>query len=124
MWIVSKASEGPISATEPTSICNPTTIITLPPDDAPRSASVAIVSATAPSTQSATPTGSSPPENRAPMISTTPPNPARSPAMARGFRRSPMNRNPASATISGSVEAMIEAAEASTHCMATKLRPR
>ena len=32
-----------ISAAEPTSICNPTTVIRFPPDDAPRSASVATV---------------------------------------------------------------------------------
>lgn len=58
------------------------------------------------------------------MISATPRMPAASPAYPKGRSRSPNRAQPASATSSGMVEAMIAAKEASIHCMATKFRPR
>ena len=95
-----------------------------PPEVAPRSDSVATVSAMTPRTQSSTPIMSSPPPNRAPMMIATPAMPATSPNSACGRSFSPRNSQPDSATSSGMVEAMIAASDASTVCMATKFRPR
>ena len=81
---------------------------------------VAMVSAAAAIKHSATPVTSTPPDRRDPMINVTPAMPSASPMAACGFNRSPNTVHPAKATISGMVEAMIEANPASTHCMATK----
>ena len=110
---------------DPTSICSPTIIITLPPELAPRTVSVATARARAAAKHIRMPTGSLPsPCRRAPMMMATPISPRTSPATPRGRSRSPIRRNPRIATISGMVAAMIEASPASIHCIATQLRPR
>jgi hypothetical protein len=58
------------------------------------------------------------------MIIVTPTNPSTSPVMPEPERRSETNTQPAKATISGIVDAIIEAREASMDCIATKFKPR
>jgi hypothetical protein len=96
----------------------------LPPDIAPRATSVAKVSASAPIAHRPMATGSAPPEMRVLMIRATPAKPAISPAVPSGPIRSPANAQPAAATSSGMVEAMIAATDASSVCIATQLSPR
>ena len=70
------------------------------------------------------PSGSTPPDSRAPMMIATPATPAASPASPSGATRSRNTAQPSPATISGIVEAMIDATEAPIHCIATKFSPR
>ena len=108
----------------PTSICSPTIISTLPPDDAPITASVATVRDITPITHRTKPNKSMPPCNRAPMIRTTPNSPASNPMIPKGRTRVPNTPQPTSATSSGMVDAMIAASDAGIVCIATKFRPR
>src|SRR5210317_2045757 len=58
------------------------------------------------------------------MMSATPPAPAQSPRTPSAERRSRKITQPAKPTAKGIVEAMIEAKEASTVCIATKFKPK
>lgn len=91
---------------------------------APRNVSVATASAKAPIPHKATPTRSTPPPNRAPMMMTTPITPAKSPTSPNGRILSPKAIQPKAATNKGMVDAMIAAKDASIDCMATKFSPR
>jgi hypothetical protein len=58
------------------------------------------------------------------MISVTPENPNTRPITPEEERRSEINNHPANATMSGMVDAIIAAREASMDCMATKFNPK
>ncbi len=58
------------------------------------------------------------------MMIAAPAKPAANPASASGLTRSRNTTQPRTATISGIIDAMIEASPASTRCIATKFSPR
>ena len=85
---------------------------------------MATVSDTTAARHSASPSRFIPCDSRTLMMMTTPTMPTISPATACGRSGWRRKAQPAKATSSGIIEAMIEAAEASTHCIPTQLRPR